>query len=184
MKRRAPFIFLLIALFPVPAHAHPETGLLPDAIAEMEYQIVLDITPGDIKTRNKLGMVLCRKNKLKEAAGAFGEVLRASPNDFDAHNGMGLVRLKEKKPAEALIWLKKAAAINGEDTQVYGDLGAAYEQTGNLAQAESSYRKGLEVNASLIRRGVNKETENAKRTALQAALRNVQAKMKMAKETK
>lgn len=186
MKATVACALCCLVLFcgPVPARAHPETGLLPDAIAEMEYKIVLDITPNDIKTRNKLGMVLCRKNKLKEAAQAFGEVLKSQPDDFDALNGMGLVRLKEQKTGEALAFLEKAATLNRDDTQVYGDLGAAYERAGDLARAQSCYRKGLEVNAARIRRGMNEESEKRKRAALLASLKSLQEKITSAKVNK
>lgn len=177
-------LLLLSLALPSVCRAHPETGIIPDAIAEMEYRIVLDITPGDIQTRNKLGIVLYRKNKLKQAAQAFGEVLKSAPNDFDAQNGMGLVRMKEHKLGEALSWLKKAVAVSREDTMVHFDLGSAYETAGDLAQAETWYRKGLEVNASLIQRGINRDAETAKRTTLLNALRNLQDKIKTAKVTK
>lgn len=168
-------------LFPAFSHAHPETGLLPDAIAEMEYRIVLEITPNDIKTRNRLGIVLYRKNKLKEAEKEFAEVLRTAPRDFDAHDGMGLVKLKEQKGAEAVAWFQKAVSLNNDDTMVYHGLGLALEQLGRLPEAEVSYRKGLEVNERLIRRGVDRDKELERKNLLLAALQNLQTRMKPAK---
>jgi Flp pilus assembly protein TadD len=163
-------------------HAHPETGLLPDAIAEMEYRIVLDITPTDINTRNKLGIVLYRKNKLQEAEKEFASVLRIAPNDFDAHDGMGLVKLKENKSSEAVAWFQKAIVLNSEDTLVHHSLGLALEQLGRLQEATASYRKGLEVNERLLRKGVNRSKELERKNTLIAALQNLQIRMKTAKE--
>ena len=172
-------LFIIAALLaPHSVCAHPETGLLPDAIAETEYKIVLEINPRDIPTRTKLGMVLYRKNKLKEAEQQVSEVLKSAPNDFDALDVMGLIRLKEKKPAEAIVWFQKAITINGEDTMVHHSLGLALEQTGRYREAEASYRKGLEVNDRLLRKGVNKEKETERRNTLLSSLQGVQARLK------
>ncbi len=163
------------------ATAHPETGLLPDAIAETEYKIVLEINPRDVSTRTKLGMVLYRKNKLKEAERELSEVLRTMPKDFDAHDVMGLVRLRERNLPEAIAWFQKAIALNGEDTMVHHSLGMALEQSGRFMEAESSYRKGLEVNERLLRKGVNREKELERKNTLLAALQNIRGRIKTSK---
>lgn len=169
-----------LCLMPGLSHAHPETGLLPDAIAEMEYRIVLEITPNDIKTRNKLGIVYYRKNKLKEAEREFTEVLRAVPKDFDAHDGMGLVKLKENRNDDAVAWFQKAVLLNSEDTMVHHSLGIALEQTGRLKEAEGSYLKGLEVNERLIRKGANRDKELERKNLLLGALQKLWTRLKSA----
>jgi tetratricopeptide (TPR) repeat protein len=171
-------ILAIIMIIPGTVYAHPESGFLPDAIAEMEYKIVLEITPADIETRNKLGIVLYRKNKLNEAQKAFSEVLKTVPGNFDAHDGMGLVKTKEKKYVEAVKWFKKAITISNEDTMVHYHLGFAYEQLGNFIDAENSYKNALEINNTLIKKGINKETEISKKETLLSALKNLQAKIK------
>ena len=171
-------LFISALLFaPHAACAHPETGLLPDAIAETEYKIVLEINPKDITTRTKLGMVLYRKNKLKEAEQQVSEVLTSAPNDFDAHDVMGLIRLKEKKPAEAIAWFQKAIALKSEDTMVHHSLGLALEQSGRYLEAEASYRRGLEVNDRLLRKGTNREKEKERRNTLLSALQGLQSRL-------
>lgn len=173
-------VLLISALLFAPhaASAHPETGLLPDAIAETEYKIVLEINPRDIPTRTKLGMVLYRKNKLREAEQQMAEVLKSAPKDFDAHDVMGLIRLKEKKTAEAIAWFQKAIALKSEDTMVHHSLGLAFEQAGRYRDAESSYRRGLEVNDRLLRKGANREKETERRNTLLSALQGVQSRLK------
>ncbi len=179
MKIKALIIAVMIFI-PCLAYAHPESGFLPDAIAEMEYKIVLDINPKDIETRNKLGVVLYRKNKLNEAEKEFSKVLEISPKDFDAHDGMGLVRMKQKKYEEAITWFKKAIAISDEDTMVHYHLGCAYEQMGNFVNAEKSYNKALEVNGLLIQKGINKELEMGKKSTVISTLHVLQEKKESA----
>ena len=178
MKRLCLAMLAASLWLPATAHAHPETGLLPDAIAETEYRIVLEINPGDIQTRNRLAMVLYRKNKLREAERELAEVLRSAPRDFDAHDAMGLIRLKEKKSAEAIAWFQKAIALNGDDTMVHHGLGLALEQAGRYREAEESYRRGLEVNERLLRKGVNREKEAERKNTLLVALQNLQNRIR------
>jgi Flp pilus assembly protein TadD len=167
---------LLVLALPAVSCAHPETGFLPDAVAETEYKIVVEINPGDIQTRNRLGIVLFRKNKLGEAARQFNEVLKISPRDFDAHDGMGLVSSKTGRYKEAVSWFTKAIALRREDTMVHYGLGFAFEQLGNLDEAEKCYRQALVVNESLLRKGVNRELEVGKTKIVQSALQSLQAK--------
>jgi len=178
MKTLACSILILSLSLPVLAYAHPETGLLPDAIAETEYKIALEMDPRDTGTRNNLGLVFYRKNKLKEAEREFSEVLRTAPKDFHAHEGMGLVRLKTGKNAEAVAWFQKAILLNPEDTMVHHSLGQAFEQSGQLPMAEASYRQGLEVNKRLLKKGVNRHQEMDRKKLLVAALKNVKNKMR------
>lgn len=178
MRRFAYSVTALLLALPLTAHAHPETGFLPDAIAETEYRIVLDITPKDCATRNRLGIVLYRKNKLKEAAQQFAEVLKIIPADFDAHDGMGLVRSKEGNPTEAVSWFRKAIVLRHDDTLIHYNLGLAYEKLGRFIEAGNSYREALAVNSALLKRGVNRELETGKTAMIQAALKNLQIKLK------
>lgn len=164
-----------------PVLAHPETGLLPDAVAETEYRIVLEINPKDLVTRNKLGLVLYRKNKLKDAEKVFAETLRMAPANFDAHDGMGLVRIKERKYEEAVSWFRKAITISGDDTMVYYNMGFALEQMGKLKDAEAAYKRSLQVNAALMRNAANRDVEAGRRAIVVSALTALTNRMKTAK---
>lgn len=168
-------------LTPLTAQAHPEAGLLPDAVAETEYRIILELNPKDLATRNKLGIVLYRKNKLKEAEKAFSETLKLAPGDFDAHDGMGLVRIKERKYDEAVSWFKKAIAISADDTMVYYNMGFALEQMGRLKEAEAAYKRSLEVNAALLQKAGNKDQEAGRRAIVVSALTVLTNRMKSGK---
>lgn len=181
MKRSLVLILAAVLGLPALAAAHPETGFLPDAIAETEYRIVLEITPRDIQTRNRLGIVLYRKNKLKEAEREFAEVLRQAPADFDAHDGMGLVKLKAGKGDEAIAWFQRAIALKGDDTLVHHGLGRSFEQVGRLREAEAAYRKGIEVSERRLRSGGDRNREMERKNTLVSALQNLQARKKPAK---
>ncbi len=50
------------------------------------------------------------ENKLAAAEEQFAKALVVNPEDFQAVGGMGIVRLRQRKPAEARVFLEKAAA--------------------------------------------------------------------------
>jgi Tfp pilus assembly protein PilF len=102
------FVFLLA---PVCASAHYEGELLPDSVAVMEYEMVLNMTPKDVLTRNKLGMVYIRQGKLDLARKEFTEILKIDPKNFDALDSLGMVSYKEGKYQEAAGWYEKALKI-------------------------------------------------------------------------
>ena len=172
---------VLLAI-PHAALAHPESGFLPDAVAEMEYKMAVELNPRDIATRSKLGIVLYRKNKLREAEREFAAVLKIAPNDFDAHDGMGLIRIKERKYTEAVTWFTRAIALRSDDTMVHYNLGFTYEQMGRLQDAASAYARGAAVNYAFLLRGVHREAEQGKRTIILTALKRVQERVKEGKK--
>ncbi|HEY5973444.1 MAG TPA: tetratricopeptide repeat protein [Geobacteraceae bacterium] len=167
---------LVLALMPGSAAAHPETGFLPDAIAEVEYKMVLEINPKDIKTRNRLGIVLYRKNRLKEAEEQFALVLRQSPSDFDGHDGMGLVKLKGKQFREAIAWFQRAIVLHDEDTLVHYNLGQSLEGGGRYDEARREYEKALAINQRLLGKEINRELESGKTGLIKSALQRLAGK--------
>jgi len=63
-------MLFLLAVFIFSANdlqAHVTQGNMPEAVVEMEYRILLEFQPDNIKVRNKLAMVLYRLDKLDEA---------------------------------------------------------------------------------------------------------------------
>lgn len=176
MKRALLLLGLILAL-PAPSSAHPETGFLPDAIAETEYSIVLDINPKDTQTRNRLAMVYLRKNRLKEAERELALVLKIAPRDFDAHDGMGSVRYKQNNYADAVSWLRRAVALNAEDTMVHHSLGLALERLGKLTEARACYRQALAVNERQMRKPALRDRELQKKQAILASLQALQQRL-------
>jgi tetratricopeptide (TPR) repeat protein len=118
--------------------AHVAKDDMPDAIAEIEYRILLDFQPDNIEVRNKLAMVLYRLDKLDEALVELQRVLESKPNNFNALDTLGLVSFKQGKTQLALEYLEEAASINSEDILVYYHLGLVQSELGLLDAAETS----------------------------------------------
>jgi tetratricopeptide (TPR) repeat protein len=176
--KRSLFSLLLVLLLATRVFAHPETGFLPDAVAEVEYKMVVEINPRDTATRNKLGIVLYRKNKLQEAENQFIEVLKIAPGDFDAHDGMGLVKIKQRNYPLALSWIQKAISLSANDAMVRYNLGFVYEQMGRYREAEVAYRQAQTINENNLRRGGDQSVAAGKKKIIDVALQGIAAKLK------
>ena len=120
---------LLLLAAPAATPAHYEGELLPDSVAVMEYSMVISMTPRDTVTRNKLGMVYLRQNRLALARQQFMEILGVDPGNFDALDSLGLVSDKEGKFKEAAEWYKKAMKLKPHDAGVKQRYEAAASRT-------------------------------------------------------
>jgi tetratricopeptide (TPR) repeat protein len=118
--------------------AHVDHGNTPDAIAAMEYRILLEFEPDNIEARNKLAMVLYRLDKLDEALLELQRVLELAPDNFDALETLGLVSFKQGKTQQALKYFEAAVRINSEDILVHYHLGLVQGKLGLLDAAETS----------------------------------------------
>ena len=139
-------MLFMLALFIFSAtdlQAHVAHGNMPDAIAEIEYRILLDFQPDNIEAINELAMVLYRLDKLDEALVELQRVLELEPDNFDALDTMGLVSFKQGKTQLALEYLKAAVRINSEDILVHYHLGLVQAKLGLIDKAEASLIKAL-----------------------------------------
>ena len=137
------FSGVLLFSFCSPATAHVEKGTMPDSVAEVEYRILLEFKPGNREVRNKLGMILYRREKFDEAANEFNYVLKKDPENSDALTALGLVNIKLSNYQQASGLLQKAITINPDDMHIYYYLGQTMEMQGDLSGAEEIYKTGL-----------------------------------------
>ncbi len=145
---RSPHIpLLLILLFlvqaPAPVSAHIEKGTMPDAVAQMEYKILLEFEPDNIDIRNQLGMVYYRLGKLEKARRQFNMVLARQADNFNAIDALGLVAMQQGDTDQALARFQKAIAIKPADAMVYFHLGQVFEKQKKPDRARSAYEKAL-----------------------------------------
>ena len=116
--RMTRYLFLVLVLgtllAPPVVSAHYEGELLPDSVAVMEYQMIISMKPTDTITRNKLGMVYIRQNKLDRARKEFMEVLKVAPSDFDALDSLGIVSDKEGRFDGSVVWYGKALEVKDD----------------------------------------------------------------------
>jgi len=181
MKARQLTYLFLISLFimfqPKLSLAHIESDSMPDSVAEMEYRILLEFKPNDIKTINKFGMVLYRLNKLAEATAEFNKVLKIDPKNFNATDAMGLIKTKQKEYDEAIKFHKAAIALKKDDILVYYHLGTALEKKGLWQEALEAYQTALK-NCEMMQ-SAGADAKKTKQTAdmIKSAITNIQSKL-------
>jgi len=144
---------MFMTLLPSLAAAHIEKGPMPDAVAEMEYRILLEFQPEKTDVRNNLGMVLYRRNKLDKAEKEFLTVLEYDPDNFNAIDSLGLVYFKKGEVERALAQHRKAAAINPDDVLVYFHIGNIHAAANQPEMARRQYEKALENAEKIVRAG-------------------------------
>lgn len=168
-------VALSVVLRPHPARAHIEKGYMPDAVAEMEYKILLEFEPDNIDARNKLGMILLRRGKLDEAEKEFNHIISSAPENFNAVDALGLILAEKKEHPQAIILFNRAIQLSPDDTLVYHHLGSSLEAMGNYTEAAKAYAMAV--------RNDNKEgSPDRKQTAeLHDALKNINLLLKKSK---
>nr|MBF0222686.1 hypothetical protein [Desulfobulbaceae bacterium] len=132
-------LLAITSLTTTKALSHIEHGGMPDSVAEMEYRILLEFEPLKHDVRNKLGNVLLRLKKFKEAKDEFLIVLAEEPNDLQAQIGLGQILMHEEKWLEAentFLGLQKRYSENIELSYLLGTL---YKDTGKIPEAEQIF---------------------------------------------
>ncbi len=144
-----PTVFVLVWLAglscPGQVCAHVTDANMPDAVAETEYQILLEFQPEKTDVRNKLAMVMIRKKKFKEAEGELRTVLAAEPANFNALDSLGLVMSQTDRLPEAVNQFQAAIKANPQDVMVHYHLGQAYAALGDQAAARQAFSQALDL---------------------------------------
>jgi len=92
-----------------------------------------------VDEHRNLGVAFYRTGMLDEAAREFRRVAELRATDGGAYFYLGLVALRQAKWAEAVEHLTQAVERGGGQAAVLHNLAYAYEQTGQLEQAETHY---------------------------------------------
>jgi len=73
----------------------------------------------------------------------FEETIRIFPLSVDAYYNLGLLYMQQRRFREAVQVLKKAVALDSDDTLAHFELGRAYKRTGNPKQARDEFNWAL-----------------------------------------
>jgi tetratricopeptide (TPR) repeat protein len=92
-----------------------------------------------VDEHRNLGIAFYRTSMLDEAAREFRRVAELRPTDGSSYFHLGLVALKQAKWSEAVEHFTLALERGGKRAAVLHNLAYAYEQSGQLEQAETYY---------------------------------------------
>jgi tetratricopeptide (TPR) repeat protein len=125
--------------------AQERHGLFEDAVNTFQELISLDPKHGP--ALNYLGYMLADKGiQLNYALELLERAVAISPDNGAFLDSYAWVQYKLGKLDLALSELKKAVGLMGNDATIYEHLGDVYKAMGNASEAESNYRRSLEIN--------------------------------------
>ena len=98
-----------------------------------------------------LAKVLILSGQTLEAEPILLELTRQHPSDAEAWSVLGLLYQNRNRFAEAVKPLETAVALNPADVPALNSLGFTYFVLGKTEQAESTFKKAIELNGRLAR---------------------------------
>ncbi len=102
------------------------------------------VSDARVDEHRNLGVAFYKTGMLDEAAREFRRVAELRPADAGAHFYLGLVALKQARWHEAVDALRLAAQHGGQRAALLHNLGFAYEQLGQLDEAEAACAEAAE----------------------------------------
>jgi len=150
---RAVIVFQrVMAADPKQPRVHYSAGLaylrwqhLPEAIGEFNLQ--LQLTPGDADTLNGLGLVYLEQGKRVDAAGLFKSVVENHPENGNAQYQFGKLLLDDGNAKDAITHLELAAKAMPQSDYVHYQLQAAYRKDARIEEADRELELYKELKA-------------------------------------
>jgi Tfp pilus assembly protein PilF len=137
-------------------------GRTDDAIAVMNR--VLTREPNNIQALNFIGYTYAEQGiKLDEAERLIKKALEIKPDAGFIMDSMGWVYYQRGKYKDALEWLRKAIALEGEDPEILEHVGDCHLALKEKDKAVENYKKALKTTTSLrVRKRIEKKLEEIK----------------------
>jgi Tfp pilus assembly protein PilF len=110
-----------------------------------EYELALEIRPGDAIVNNSLGAVLFAEGRLEDAVRHLTEALRSRPDYFDARYNLGNTFASQGNFPAALEQFEAATRLNPEDANAQANLGSALAEMGHFGEAKAHFERALEI---------------------------------------
>lgn len=119
-----------------------ERGDIASAIAI--YRRARAAAPDWSRPLVNLGRALMMSGALEEAQGAYRDAVERAPEDTDALRGLANTQIALGEPEGALPILRRALEIDPSPA-LYNSQGVAFDLTGDHAQAQTAYQRGLDL---------------------------------------
>lgn len=114
-----------------------------DGKAIEEYRIAIAMKSSVPNLHYTLGHLLWKELQTDEARKEFNAELALNPHHAGALRDLGSTYLAEHQPEKALAYLKQAFEIEPGDPDIHRDLGTAYFELRDYANAESEFNSAI-----------------------------------------
>jgi tetratricopeptide (TPR) repeat protein len=115
----------------------------PKALAEFSDLVARH--PNDVAVKKTYVQLLVLAHKFDEAGRLNDSILTSAPRDVDALVLRGQMQIQQKKGDDAIVTLQEALKYAPENSAGHLQLGFAYQLKGNTNQAESEWRKTVQL---------------------------------------
>ncbi len=136
-----------------PAHmalsaVYEDTSKIDSAFAEMKKALASD--PSNPQTLTWQADMYARLNRWQDAETTYARVIRARPNYWLVHNQLGSVYYDQAKYRLALREFHAASLAAPKNTYALTNIGAINLILGDLAQAQASLQKSLDIKPTAL----------------------------------
>ncbi len=110
-----------------------------------KWRNALELSPGDARVHNNLGVALFETKRIDEAIAEYRKALELNPDYPEAHNSLGSALAGQGKFDEAIRHFEKALELKPGDARAHTNIGAALAEMGRIDEAIPHYAKALEA---------------------------------------
>ena len=118
--------------------------------ATNEYASLYHDHPKDLLVKKNYIQMLILKSRLDDARKLNDEILKQNGKDTEALVYRGEIQIKDGHANEALDTLQAALKNEPDNGVAHYQLGIAFDQVGNIAQAENEWRNAVRVAPNLV----------------------------------
>ena len=120
---------------------YADAGRLGEALGPFARAVELDATNAAYWA--DLGNAHRDDGDVQQADTAYGRALQLDPRHADAANGRGVLLVQAGRPADAIGWFTRALSRDADFHGARLNLGIAYQQSGQAALAQQTFRELL-----------------------------------------
>lgn len=118
--------------------------------AEKQFQIIVQLTPDNARGYNNLGAVAYAQKRYQEAAKMFEKAVAIKPT-APALSNLGTIYYTLGQYPEAARYYEQAIRLDGDETQYWHNLAAAYEWSNQPDKARAAFRRTAELAENELR---------------------------------
>jgi len=124
------------------------TGQFDKALSE--YASLYQEHPKDLRVKKNYVQLLILGDRLDEAARLNDEILKANAKDVDALIYEGQILNRQQRANDAIPIFQAALKTEPDNEVGHYNLGIAFIQVGNMAQAESEWREAVRIRPTMV----------------------------------
>lgn len=167
----------------------PETHLAAGRLHESEgrwvraveqYRMAVTVNPKSIEAYNRLGVVLDRLGKFREADAVFSRAIQIAPNEAHIRNNLAFSYIMQGRWADAQAELTKAIEINPNFVRARVNMGTVLAQQGNFEEGFKNFYQVLRPEDAYYNIGLMYQSKQRTVEAAQAFQQALAVNPKMA----